>query len=91
VSYAIETLMKEFPAAVAARPNSAESPKLPDFLEHGYLTDLCRAVLDDQIPEPYKTLALIAIPPSAMIATMIVRADEIEQGHQNALKVDPRG
>lgn len=85
MSYDSEGLKKEFPTPISWNTGHVDSPKLQDFLRFGYLTELCGAILNDEIGEPYKTLALIVIPPSAMIATMIVRADEIERNNQAGL------
>jgi hypothetical protein len=79
VKYNTPALVTAFPNAKAHTPYSPENPALHDFLRHGYLTDLCAAILDDELPEPYKTLALAVVPPAAMIAVMCARGMEAVQ------------
>lgn len=82
-AYNVEAFLKEWQAIEnktgqinVTNPESASNPTLRDFLKHGYLTGLCHAILDDQLPEPWKTIALVRVPAVAMAAVIGVRMEQ---------------
>jgi hypothetical protein len=78
--YDIIALRRKWPAE-DLRPSrgSSANPMLRDFLEFGYLSELCRLILDKELEEPYASIALTEIPVTAMLAAAMQKAVELTE------------
>jgi hypothetical protein len=67
--YDVEGLMNTVPAETvnARKPWVDVNPTLTDLLRHGTLDELADAVYHDQVPEPWRTIALTSLPTGVLL------------------------
>lgn len=88
--YDVEALMKKYPTdkLVPENPHSEANPQLREFLAFGYCSELCRALLDQAVPEPYASIALVRVPVAGMMAAAMNKAVEM---YEDICSVDAYG